>query len=47
MAGSERVRETDYLPFLILGLEITLFTLLRIKWATEEGKGVWMEAPSS
>lgn len=31
MAGSERVRETDYLPFLILGLEITLFTLLRIK----------------
>lgn len=31
MAGSEHVRETDYLPFLILGLEITLFILLRIK----------------
>lgn len=39
------VRERDYPHSLNLVLEIILFILLRIKWAPEEDKGVWIEVP--
>lgn len=42
MAGSEHVREGDYLLPLTLVMEIKMFMFLRIKWVTKEDIG-WKE----